>query len=354
MTPRQNLIAALEGGTPERTPFSIYSWFFTHPQLSFDDWRPLFEQGLALCHHCSTVVLREHGVTTTVEQRIEGDRRYTVTRKETPLGTLRHVTLNSVSAPRLIEWTCEEWIKEPQDYTIRRWIVEHTEPVPVYDLFGQMEEQAGDYGVTIVGGGSGRSPAMSIMVDYAGMERFALDLASGVEELFALYEAEKRLFLETTRLVAAGPGRFVKWNENLTVSMLGPRWYRRLLLPVYQEAVPILEAGGKRVMVHYDGGLRAIADQIAQSPFHILQSLTEPPEGDMWLDECRTAWPDKSFWVNINLELYDLPPAQLREAVIAMRQRAGKRALAFEISEDVPANWAQAVPVILGTLAELG
>ncbi len=354
MTTRENLITALEGGTPEQTPLSIYAWFFTHPQWRYEDWRPLLEQGLGVTHHCATVVLKEHGVTTTVEQRLEGDRRYTITRKETPVGTLQRVTYNSLSAPRLIEWTCEEWIKEPRDYAIRQWIVEHSEPVAQYETFARTEEAAGDNGITVLSGGCGRTPAMSIMVDYAGMERFALDLAAGVEELFALYEAERRLFLEATRLVAAGPGRFVDWTENLTVCMMGPRWYRRLLLPIYQEAVPIMEAGGKRVLVHYDGALRAIADDIAQAPFHGLESLTEPPEGDMWLDECRRAWPDKAFWVNINLHLYDLPPAQLRETIIAMRTRAGKRALAFEISEDVPANWAAAIPVILRTLAELG
>jgi len=156
-----------------------------------------------------------------------------------------------------------------------------------------MEEQAGDTGITVVFGG--RTPAMSILVDYAGMERFALDVASEVEELFALYEAEKKLFLEWNRLIAAGPGRFVKWNENLTIDMIGPKRYANLLMPVYNEAVPVLEAAGKRVMVHYDGTLKAVAGQIADAPFHIIQSLTEPPEGDMMLDECRAAWPDKPF-----------------------------------------------------------
>ena len=32
---------------------------------------------------------------------------------------------------------------------------------------------------------------------------------------------------------------------------------------------------------------------------------------------------------------------------------AGKKALAFEISEDVPENWKESVPVVLQTLQEL-
>jgi hypothetical protein len=352
MTTRKDLIAVLNGDTPELTPFSIYEWFFTHPKYDFNEWRPLFDQGLGLCLYCSNMALVEHGVENTVEYKVDGDRRYTIHRKKTGAGTLQSVTTNSVSDPRLIEWNYEYWIKDPKDYKIRQWIVEHTEVVPQYDDFEMVEERAGDAGVTIVRGG--RTPAMSIQVDYAGEERFALDVASGVDELFELYEAEKKLFLESNRVIAAGPGNFVRWLENLTISMIGPKRYSNLLVPVYDKAVPVLEAGGKRVLVHYDGELKAIADQIANAPFHIIESLTEPPEGDMMLDECRAAWPDKSFWSNINIGLYSLPEDDLREAIIAKRERAGKKALAFEISEDVPENWQESIPIVLQTLRELG
>ena len=195
---------------------------------------------------------------------------------------------------------------------------------------------------------------MSILLDYAGIEQFSMDVASEVEELYDLYEADKRLFLEHTRLIAAGPGRFFIWGENLTAPMLGPKRYQELLLPIYEEAVSMLEAGGKRVGVHYDGQLGPVADGVAESPFHMLQSLTESPEGDMRLDECRAAWPDETFWVNVNLGLYTLPEAEPREAIIAMRERGGKKGLALGISEDVPDNWATTVPLILKTLQDLG
>ena len=74
----------------------------------------------------------------------------------------------------------------------------------------------------------------------------------------------------------------------------------------------------------------------------------------MTLDECRAAWPDKILWANINVGLYRLPPAELRQAVITMRQRAGKRALAFAIAEDIPGNWRKSISVVLQALQELG
>jgi len=351
MTTRKNLATALSGGVPEQTPLSVLGWFFTGPGYDFDEWRPLFDQGLGLLVQCQTVTLVEHGVETTAEHQVEGDRRYTIRRKETPAGALQSVTVNSVRAPRPMEWNLEHWVREPKDYKILQWIVENTEVVPQYGEFARAEEWVGDHGVAVVAGG--RTPAMTIQIDYAGGERFALDVALKVEELFELYEAEKRLFMEANRAIAAGPGRFVSWFEQFTASMLGPKRYAELLMPVYDEAVPVLEKAGKRVMVQYNGKLRAVAGQIALAPFHVVELLTEPPEGDMTLDECRAAWPDKAFRANINVGLYSLPPDELRQAVIAKRERAGKRGLAFELAEDIPANWREAVPVVLRALQEL-
>jgi len=341
MTTRENLIAAMKGLVPDKTPLSLYNWMMDDP--TSDEWRRLLDQGLGICQHCHPIKHIEHGVKDTFEERIEGDKHYRIYRKETPVGTLRRMTLNG--------WHHEDWIKEPDDYKIRQWIVEHTELVPEYEEFEQADALAGDYGVPVVTGS--RTPAMSINVDWAGTEQFCLDVAMGVEELFELYEAQKKLFLEETRLIAEGPGQFVKWFENLTISMLGPKRYEDLLVSVYEETIPVLEAAGKRVMVHYDGALNVIRDQIAEAPFHIIESLTEPPEGDMTYDECRSAWPDKAFWGNINVDLYYRSKDELREAVIAKRDRAGKRAFAFEISEDLPRNWKQSVPIVLETLAAL-
>ena len=61
----------------------------------------------------------------------------------------------------------------------------------------------------------------------------------------------------------------------------------------------------------------------------------------------------KVFWANINVDLYYEDEQVLRQAVVDKRQRAGKKALAFEISEDLPTNWPQSIPVVLDTLREL-
>jgi hypothetical protein len=341
MTTKALLTTALEGGTPEITPISFYSWMFE--DLHADAVRRVIDQGLGICRHCFPLRSIEHGVKNLYEEKVEGTNHYAITTKQTPIGAIRQVSLNG--------WHHEFFIKEPADYKIMQWIVEHTELQPLYEEFAKDEEMVGDNGIVLLTGS--RTPAMSINVDWAGTEQFCLDVALEVPELYDLYAARKQYFLEETRLLAAAPGRFVKWFENLTISMLGPTRYAQLLMPIYDEAVPLLAASGKRVMVHYDGALGVIADQIARAPFHMVESLTEAPEGDLNYDECRAAWPEKVLWANLNVDCYFRTPDALRAAVIAKRTRAGKRGFAFEISEDLPSNWQESVPIVLETLREL-
>jgi hypothetical protein len=332
---------ALDGGEPPVTPLSVYDWFID--DMHSPAWQRLFEMGLGVCRHVDLIKYIEHGVENTVEETTREGRRVRTLRKITPVGEIRRVSVDG--------WHVEHWLKTPEDYRVCQWIFEHSTLEARYDEFAQAQAEIGENGIVVVLGS--RTPAMTINVDWAGTEQFCLDVAMDIPELRELYEVRKALFMEETRLIAAGPGRFVKWLENLTISMLGPQRYRDLLLPVYAEATPILAEADKRVMVHYDGALSPITDDIAAAPLHIIESLTEPPEGDMTLDQCRLHWPDKAFWCNLNVDLYDLPPEQLASRVGAARDRAGKCGLAFEISEDLPANWQQSVPLVLDALKQL-
>jgi len=355
MTPRESLIAALEGETPGITPLTVYDWNMgavaadeLAAKMLHPAWLYLIERGLTVRCHCPVVKAVEHGVEYTVEEREHEGAVLKREVKNTPVGRLVKMTRNG--------WHDEHWIKSPDDYRIQRWIIEHTELVPDYEAVARAEAVVGDRGVVVLtglGNWQHRSPAMAINVDLAGTERFCTDVAMDVPELGDLCRALEAQFLQQQRLIADGPGRYVAWFENLTISMLGPQRYGELLVPIYEKAVPILAAGNKRVMVHYDGQLKVIADQISKAPYGIIDSLTEAPEGDMDYDECRRLWPHLVFWANINVELYYGPADALRSAVIAKRERAGKRAFAFEISEDLPATWEKSIPVVLQALADL-
>ena len=349
MTVRENMIAALDGKTPDKTPLSFYSWMVTldkpeNEHLLFaDEWKRRYDMGLGICHHVRVIKEIQHGVKEWAETVKKGSDTVEMQFKKTPVGTIRQAYRNG--------WHHEYWIKSPEDYKVMTWITENTELETDYEAFEKGEELVGEQGVSVIL--ASRTPAMSINVDWAGTEQFCMDAALGSEELMELYEARKKLFIQETELVSRGPGSYIKWLEILTISMLGPQLYGELLMPMYEQCVPVLEVADKRVMVHYDGVLNVIKDQIAAAPFHMVESLTEAPEGDMTYAECREAWPDKVFWANINVDLYAQPEDVLRQAVVDKRNRAGKKAFAFEISEDMPANYNESLPVVLKTLDEI-
>ena len=363
MSLRTDIECALDGGTPERTPLTVCDWLLFHQQkidiredhvtellrvcLQAPEWQRLLDRGLGICHHVPVIRAIEHGVRTVRKTRHEGSARYDVVRKETPIGAIQMVTCNG--------WHHEPWIKEPGDYEVQRWIIQNTELLPNDDAYDRALNLVGHRGVVIQTGHGcwqSRSPAMRINVDMAGTQQFCLDVALAEEALSVLYEELKRQFLAEVAMIAKMPGRYVKWLENLTISMLGPRRYADMLVNVYCEAMPIYVQAGKRVMVHYDGALQVIADQIAQAPFDCVESLTEPPEGDLLYDECRRLWPDKVLWGNINVDLYARGEAVLKQSVRDKCHRAGRRAFLLEISEDLPGNFDVSVPWVLEALAE--
>jgi hypothetical protein len=356
MSKVQDLVEALEGRTPAHTPYTIYDWIMDRAitaddvkqRIDDDRWRKLLDMGLIVRHHCPTVRAIEHDVKNSVEEKQEGSDRVRIETKSTPVGSISTIFRNG--------WCQEHWVKTPEDYKVQQWIIENTKLVADYDAYDKALEAVGDYGIVILTGHGmwlHRTPLMTLNIDYMGTEQFCMDMAMEIPEFKDLYEAQKKLFLEEQRLIAAGPGRYVIWYENLTINMIGPARYAEYMMPLYHEAVPIHEAGDKRVFAHYDGALNIIADQVAEAPFHGIDSLTEAPEGDMTYDQCREAWPEKVFWANINVDLYAQPEDVLRQAVMDKRRRAGKKGLAFEISEDCPANWQDSIPVVLDTLENL-
>jgi hypothetical protein len=240
----------------------------------------------------------------------------------------------------------------PQDYRVMTYVVEHTRLAPAYEDFRARQEDFARWGVTMVA--AGRTPMQTILVDWAGLEQFSMHLFDFEDAVLTLYRTQLNLFRRMAEIVAAGPGKMVSVLENFTAETMGPGRFGRFHVPVYRELFPAIRRAGKIVGVHFDGKLSSCKGLIAAAPIDMIESLTPPPEGDLTLGEARAAWPEKLFWSNINVGAWKLPPAELREEVL-LRVREGSsggRRLAFEISEDLPENWEQSIPVVLDALEE--
>jgi hypothetical protein len=344
MNTRERLHAVLDGSVPDHTPFMLYDgmmdgkWNGLPQGKELEPWLPLLDSGLGVMQHCVAFNKIEHGVKRAYKRKEASGDICESSRIETPVGTLESRRVNG--------WHDGKWIHGENDYQVMKWLVENTEIIPNYGSFEEFEAKIGNYGLTVME--AYRSPMQTLNIDIAGTERFCLDFGMEVPGLFELYEALHKQFMTIIGILAKCGGRYVKVLENPMMSMLGPDYYRQWLLPVYHEMMGKLP--DKRVMMHFDSELSCVKNLVASSPFHMIESLTEAPEGDMMYDECRLAWPDKVLLCNINVGLYSLPTDKLREAVLEKSARAGKRGVAFEISEDLPGNWQETIPLILRLL----
>lgn len=346
MTIHERLAAFWAGERPDRIPYTIYQWEWKDVA---DDpaWGPMFDAGLGVTYHvpCWHEVYPA-GVERIHEQEQRDGYELFRIRFRTPLGEIFSERLEGSLTKPLLETA--------DDYRILQWIVEHTDTLPCYDDFRATAERIQPYGVPL--SFLGRTPLQTILVDFVGLEQFAFQLYDFADEMDALYAAMRRQFRRRVEIAAAGPGTFVAFFENFSAETLGPQRYADYLLPVYEECIPLLHEAGKIAGVHYDGKTVSCASLIAHSPIDLLESLTPPPEGDQTLAEARANWPEKLFWSNINVGQYALPSAELREhihSLIAQAAVDGAR-LAFEVSEHLPANWRESMPVVLEALHEAG
>jgi hypothetical protein len=225
----------------------------------------------------------------------------------------------------LSEWQQEHFIKTPEDYRIMARALEGVRVIADEKPFLDSEAALGDSGITlgqIRGLGLGRTPLMILQIDWVGLERFSIDLALDLPEMMTLIEIMNKIKL---------------W-ENLSTETLGPVHYRRHLVPLYRDILDILGAASKRLLVHYDGQLRVIADDIAALDIDGIDSFTEAPEGDMTVAEARAAWPEKFLWLHTNLGWYDLPEAEFAQKLNGMVEAAGMTRYCLMISEEVPSD----------------
>ena len=343
MSIRELLEAFWSGERPDQIPYTIYQNEWRH---TADDpaWQDMYAAGLGVTWHIPSYRVEVRDLDVIEDESVEGGKRLRRQTQRTPVG--------EICATWVDGWHEKYLLESPADYRVMTHIVEHTEVAPQYEAFETYAEQLPPYGVAIAV--IGRTPLQTMLVDFAGLENFGWHLFEYEAEVRGLYDALLTKFRRIVEIVADGPGRYVSNLENFTADSLGPRRYAEFLLPVYEECFLMLHDTGKIVGSHYDGQLASCRELIAQSPIDLIESLTPPPEGDMTLAECREAWPQKLFWSNINVACYGLPPKELRDVVLDRVEQGapdGKR-LAFEVSEQYPANWRESLPVVLEALKE--
>ena len=351
MHPRERILAILQGGMPDRVPFTIKRP--QPPQGEIE--RRLRNEGLAICIEELPFVTTRPNVEVLRRERLpKGSSRPRF--EETYRTSGGEVTETWELEPgygsrHIVEYL----IKRTQDYAVVEWLVRDEVYTPAYDRFRRAEQVLGQDGF-VFSGWLGPTPLLKMLWELMGPETFAVGLVDHPKEFRGLYEALLEKQLEQVRIVAEGPGLVAHFAENLTAEMIGGRRFREYVLPVYAEFAAILKPRGKLMAAHLDGHLRSLADDLAISALDIIEAFCPYPDGDMTLDMARRLWPDKILWINFPSVMHLEPPERIRACVRQLLAAAAPgRGFLFGITEDIPDGvWDVSLPVISAVLQEYG
>ena len=211
----------------------------------------------------------------------ESNDNLTITRVETPVGTLRAVE------KYLPESYCkayeERFVKDWRDLKPLRYWCEHTHYEPDYSLAARRYDLIGDYGLVLCY--LPRSPLMELVAITAGIRAVTYALADAPEEFAETFAALERKNDEACQIALDSPAECLMIPENLSSETVGKRLYNQYVRPHDERWARRIKEAGKHSFIHMDGTLRGLIREVSATGFHVLEALTPAPVGDIPIEE---------------------------------------------------------------------
>jgi hypothetical protein len=328
MTRREGILAASRKMRADRLPFFH---FWRHSQFGWAE-RACRNRGMGMCWARPCHVEKMHGVQVTEEQGASSGSSVVRRTYHTPIGSVwieerREPGVGQWHAQRswrdVSPWQTARLIKEPEDYAVVQYMVEHTEYIADYFPIEQAMEWLGDDGVVICA--LPHSPMQMLMIDWVGSEggRFFFHRADHPDLVQELYKALVQSREPLHEIAAKSPASVVLCGDNIDGVLVNPKLFHEYFMPVYDRQAQILHQHGKLMAVHMDGRLRVLKELIARTPIDIVEAFHPPPMGDLPVGEALSAWQDKAIWVGFPGSVYLLGPEETIAYALHLLQDGG-------------------------------
>ncbi|MHB1294578.1 MAG: uroporphyrinogen decarboxylase family protein [Anaerolineae bacterium] len=224
-----------------------------------------------------------------VEECVHAGKR--ITTYHTPVGSVRTVmhystTLDALGLPGRIE---EYPLKDPRDYRVWEWLVEHTHWLPAYEEYATYDAEVGSEGLPMVSVGD--VPFHEFLLELAGYDHAFYQLADypeEIEHLLAVMTAVQRERLWP--VIFESPARLLLHGVHLSSQFTPPALFERHVLPYYQEFMPQAHAHGKAVAMHGDNDTSRILGHIKRAGWDMVECFVTAPMVPLTLAEARRAW----------------------------------------------------------------
>ncbi len=307
---RERLMTVLRGGKADCVPLTMYEFVHGRP---FDTpaGRRLHAQGLIPIGTRRVFREQYREVTFRRSDSIEQGNQQTLTRMETPVGTLtERVTIDPTYGSR---WVQEHLVKSVEDYRVMKFVFDHTETEPAYDDFRAADKAMGDRGIVLAE--IFPMPVMWLFVEIMGAEAWSEGILLHREEFDELLASLARCYQRQVEIAAESPAEVVWLGDNITGTIVSPPMFQRYCKPSYDFACGVLRQAGKISFAHFDGVNRPLRECIAGVALDVIEAFTPPPMEDMTVAEARQAWPDKVLSLNVPSNLFHLPAGDIERQV---------------------------------------
>jgi hypothetical protein len=228
-------------------------------------WRETFDEGIRFSSHT--------------------DGNSTCLRVTTPVGEIESVSEYLPSSFTTAVKT--HFIKQPDDLPVIRYVWQHRHISPDYGAFEQTDALWDGAGIPVAVGPICTSALQTLITRWAGIETTVDLLEKAPAELEytldALQAADDPIF----EAIAASPARIVEFPDNIAGELTGRHLLKKYVLPYWVKRVRQLQAAGKLVGVHNDGGCRAALPIIMEAGFDFVEAITPAPVGDLSLAKIR-------------------------------------------------------------------
>lgn len=210
-------------------------------------------------------------------------------------------------------WQVARLVKEPEDYDVLKYIVEHTEYQAFYPPIEQALDWLGDDGVVV--GYLPHSPMQMLMIDWVGSEqgRFFIHHAKYRDKVEEVYRAISKSYEALYEIAAKSPADAVVFGDNIDGVLVNPRLFKEYFMPEYEKCAKVLRENGKLMGCHMDGRVRVLKDLIAKCPQDFIEALHPPPMGDLPISDALSAWRDKVIWMGYPGSVYTMGPDEVKK-----------------------------------------
>jgi hypothetical protein len=185
--------------------------------------------------------------------------------------------------------------KTAQDYDALQFLIEHTQVVENFDAYGEFVDGIGTDGLALPF--SGHLPAHQLMLNFMGYQTFYYELHDHPAQVEALVEALTEQQRKILALAADCPAPAIEVGANYDEQMTPPPVFDTFFAPFYREAREILSSGDKILVVHGDGEMKVLLENLMTCGVQVVEALTPQPMTSIDIAKTRQLWKDRvAMW----------------------------------------------------------